>query len=115
MAWHGDRDTEDCPGWQFDLLSGLIWREIEEIVDNAVTPEELAYQAPDGEWVTGEMVVEDVIAQGARINADLHAQEDRFHTDDHELRNDFHDGQGTYVTYESYYDPFYISPIWFVF
>ncbi|MDT8448508.1 MAG: hypothetical protein RRB13_16580 [bacterium] len=110
----GRFDT-DRPGWQFDLLSGLIWKEIEEVIDRAVTIEELAYQAENGEWITGEMVLEDVISQGAKINANLHAEEDRFHTDDHELRNDFSDNQGTYVTYESYYDPFYISPIWFLF
>ena len=102
------------PGWQFDLLSGLLWREIEQIVDNAVTIEELAYQTETGEWVSGEEVIADIISKGSKLNAELHAQEDHYHTEDHELKNDFSD-EKRYVTYETYYDPFYISPIWFLF
>ena len=103
----------DRAGWQFDLLSGLLWGEIEGIVDTAISIEDLAYD-DGGEKVSGERVLEDVITQGAKLNAELHAKEDHFHTEDHELPNDFYD-DNRYITYESYYDPFYISPIWFLF
>ena len=101
-------------GWQFDLLSGLIWREIEDIVNKALGIEELGYRGDDGQMVTGEMVIEDIIAQGAKLNAELHQREDQYHDDDHEMPNDYSD-QTRHVIYESYYDPFYISPIWFIF
>lgn len=101
-------------GWQFDLLSGLLWGEVEKVIDNAIEVGKLGYVSEDGQEISGEMVLQDVITQGAKLNAELHAKEDDLHTEDHELRNDFHD-ENRYVVYESYYDPFYISPIWFLF
>lgn len=101
-------------GWQFDLLSGLLWEEVENIIDKAVDIEKLGYTSEDGQEITGEMVLQDVITQGAKLNAELHTKEDNLHTDEHELQNDFYD-ENRYVVYESYYDPYYISPIWFLF
>ncbi|MDH5560572.1 MAG: hypothetical protein OEY59_06910 [Deltaproteobacteria bacterium] len=113
------RFETDRHGWQFDLLSGLIWQQIEEIVDTAVPVEDLGYTTDEGEVICGEMVIEDIIKQGAKLSADLHAQEEHINQDKSNLPNDYYDdeGQGTYIvsTYESYYNPFYISPIWFMY
>ncbi len=102
--------------WQFDLLSGLIWNQIEEIIDTAIQIEELGYQS-ETETITGEAVIEDAIRQGAQLNARLHAKEERLKRESREFPNDFSDsGQDHEVTnYESYYNPHYISPIWFIF
>ena len=104
-------------GWQFDLLSGLTWRQIEEIVDNAIQLEDLGYMGEDSNWISGEEVITDVLSKGSHLNAELHAEEERLNQMDHDHPNDYHDDsrETTFVTYERYYDPFYISPIWFLF
>jgi hypothetical protein len=106
----------DKSGWQFDLLSGLIWKQIEEIIDTAIQIEDLAYETDNHEVVSGEAVIEDVIRQGAQLNVRLHAEEERLKHENHEFPNDFSDtGDNTYevTNYEDYYNPRYISPIWF--
>ncbi len=106
----------DSPSWQFDLLSGLIWKQIEEIIDMAIQIEDLAYQTDDKEVVSGEAVIGDVIHQGAQLNVRLHAEEERLKNENHEFPNDFSDtGSNNYevTNYEDYYNPRYISPIWF--
>lgn len=110
-------DTDKL-NWQFDLLSGLIWNQIEEILDTAIQIEELGYQTADGAVITGEQVIEDVIRQGAQLNVRLHAEEERMRHDDFEFPNDFSDRENeTYVVtnYQNYFNPYYISPIWFLF
>jgi len=105
-------------GWQFELLSGLIWQEMEGIVDTALNIEDLAYTDDTGENVPGEVVVEDILRQGASLNEKLHAQEANISQDESKYPNDFYDDQQEpYIvtTYENYYDPYYISPIWFLF
>jgi len=105
-------------GWQFELLSGLIWEQMEEIVDTAITVEDLSYTDDTGERILGEAVLEDILRQGASLNEKLHGQEANLSQDDNEYPNDFYDDQQEpYIvtTYESYYDPYYISPIWFIY
>lgn len=113
----GQFDTDKL-NWQFDLLSGLIWNQIEEIIDTAIQLEELGYQTEDGAVISGERVIEDIIRQGAHLNVKLHAEEERMRGDDNELPNDFSDSdnEGYVVTnYQNYFNPLYISPIWFLF
>ena len=106
-------------GWQFDLLSGLTWSQVEKVVDEATQLEDLGYKDDDGTWITGESVLEDILAQGGKLNAKLHIEEENFNQQDRPHKNDFSDDDNKetnfVTTYESYYDPFYISPIWFLF
>lgn len=105
-------------GWQFDLMSGLTWTKIEEIVDQAIQIEDLAYIDPEGNEIAGEAVIEDIVTQGAQLNSKLHAEEEHLNQQDHEHQTDYYDDTGgstMVTTYESYYDPYFISPLWFIF
>ncbi|MCP4752464.1 MAG: hypothetical protein GY866_16360 [Proteobacteria bacterium] len=108
----------DKSNWQFDLLSGLIWEQIEEIIDTAIQIEELGYVTEEDEEISGMAVLEDVLKQGARLSEQLQAEEEHLRHESGEYPNDYynddHDSYGV-TSYESYYDPFYISPIWFLF
>lgn len=106
------------PNWQFDLLSGLIWEEIEEIIDTAIQIEELGYYTEGGEEISGMRVIEDVVRQGAKLAEQLYREEEHLKHESNEYANDYYDeDHGDYLetTYTSYYDPFFISPIWFLF
>jgi len=104
--------------WQFDLLSGLIWEQIEEIIDTAIQIEELAYLTEKNEEISGMQVIEDVIRKGAQLSERLHREEEHLRNESSEYPNDYYDNEyGSYVvtTYENYYNPFFVSPIWFLF
>ena len=108
----------DRSNWQFDLLSGLIWNQIEEVIDTAIQIEDLEYRTENNEIIPGEAVVEDVIRQGAQLNVKLCAKEEHLKHEDHKFPNDFSnidDGHYEITNYENYYNPHYISPIWFIF
>lgn len=104
--------------WQFDILSGLIWEQIEEIIDTAIQIEELEYLSEEGSIINGMQVIEDVIRQGAKLSEKLYREEENLKHENGEYPNDYYDSEyGNHVvtTYESYYNPFFINPIWFIF
>jgi hypothetical protein len=90
-------------GWQMDLVSDNLWKEIEEICKTAIKPEEV-----------GQDAMLDMISQGARLMIKLMEQEKQ------QEQNIDNSGQGTNAIvqeetieyYEPYYDPYYVSPIW---
>ncbi len=119
----GDRGN----GWQFDLLLGSVWDEILDICNSALSVSDLGYTDEDGDYIEGASVLEDVIAQGAELNLELHKHEESLRNsadckaECDDLSDDMSDDDGEYEThvteveytvYESYYDPFYISPVW---
>ena len=120
-----NRFGQDEEGWQFDLLLGDVWDEILKICNTAVHWHELEYDDDDGESVTAEEVMEDIIRQGAELMVELLKQEESFaepidHRDD--LPGSYNDDD-YYVEeiiieerpigyYYDYYDPFYLSPFW---
>ncbi len=113
----GRFDT-DKRNWQFDLVSGLIWEHVEEIIDTAIQIEELSFTTEKQETITGEQVLEDVIRQGAQLSENLYLEEEHLRHESSEYPNDYYDDDhevGSVVTYERYYDPYYVSPLWYVF
>jgi hypothetical protein len=97
-------------GWQFDLLLGTIWDEMVAVCDTAPTLEELGYTADDGERVSGEAVLRDVIAQGAALTLELRERERREDgTDEHGGEDDDEVYTET-VRYRE--DPGYAAPWW---
>ena len=93
-------------GWQMDLVSDNNWREIEEICNAAIKPEEV-----------GEDAMVDMINQGTELMIKLMQEEEN----QNQGGNNFGGGnngeiieQETVTYYEPYYDPYYISPIWLV-
>ncbi len=111
-----ERFNTNVPNWQFDLASGLMWQEIDDIIQSAITIQELEYREEDGTFISGEMVLRDILVQGARINMSLQAQETSLDQED-DYKNDFatpEEDSETVTTYVSYYDPLYVNPIWFL-
>jgi len=92
-------------GWQMDLVSDNSWKEIEEICQTAIKPEEV-----------GEDAMVDMIGQGSELMMKLLEQEQ----EQQQQNNNSGDYEETIVEeetveyYEPYYDPYYVSPIWFV-
>lgn len=114
----GRFDTEKS-NWQFELLSGLIWEQVEDIIDTAIQIEDLTYSTDGETTITGDMVIEDVIRQGAKLSEKLYMEEEHLRHENSEYPNDYYDDddQESYsvVTYQNYYDPYFVSPLWFVF
>ena len=111
-----DRFNTEKTGWQIDLISGIIWDEIEKICETAIKPEQL-----------GDDAMKDIIQQGSCIMVDLIKKETE------QKQNDLVDMEATGVTetitetttevvveedpdwiyYEAYYDPFYVPLFWY--
>jgi len=92
-------------GWQMDLIDDAIWKEIEEIVNTAITPEEVGTDA-----------MEDMIGQGSDILMNLlKKEEDRRREEEQNNQQTYTEEivvEETVAYYEPYYDPYYVSPIW---
>lgn len=115
-----DRFNYDNNTWQFDVSSGLIWEQIEQICNAALTVE----QVNQGD----ETVMPDIITQGAKISVDLLKQEEENRKkEEAELATQQQQEEETVTTtetiteenyvyppqyYTPYYDPCYISPLW---
>ena len=108
-------------GWQLDLLSGSIWNEIEQICETAFKPEQV-----------GDAAMEDMIKQGSDIALSLMKQEEDKRASiekenqqiralattsstyyEEEVVEDVYYDEYYYDDYVGYYDPFYVSPIWY--
>ena len=106
--------------WEYDLTGDSVWLEIEEICNTAISAE---YLSEDG-------VLEDVIKQGTEIalqmikdgeelQAELEAEyneseEEVIETTTVEYVEIVEEPYYPYDYYESYYDPYYVSPLWIV-
>ncbi len=90
-------------GWQMDLVSDNLWKEIEDICATAIKPQEV-----------GEDAMVDMIGQGSELMIKLLEEEKNQQQDDQNNNN----GTETIVEeetveyYEPYYDPYYVSPVW---
>jgi hypothetical protein len=109
-----NRFDTTATGWQMDLLSEAVWIEIDDIVRSAISPTDLG----------DESVIKDIIQQGSRLVVDLMKQEVEYrknelatHESNEEVTTVIEEEIVVYeddiVYYEAYYDPFYVSPIWF--
>ncbi len=90
-------------GWQVELLSDNIWSEIDNIVNTAITPEQL-----------GESTLLDIIEQGSKLMVELLKKEvEREKLLQTTIGNDTDEVEvEEYITYESYYDPYYVPDFW---
>jgi hypothetical protein len=97
-------DTQKT-GWQIDMLSDMIWEEIETICLTAIKSDEL-----------GQDVIEDVIKQGTDLMMSLLEEENKkkqLEVVSTPLNEEIIEEYETVSYYEPYYyDPFYVSPIW---
>jgi hypothetical protein len=90
-------------GWQIDLVSDNSWKEIEEICDTAIKPDEV-----------GEDAMIDMIGQGSDLMIKLMEEEKSREQDDNTYNEEEIVEEETVEYYEPYYDPYYVSPIWLV-
>ena len=57
---------ESDEGWDYELLLGKVWDEIEKVIASAIKVSELSYS--DGnEIINGDDVIEDIIQQGQEV------------------------------------------------
>jgi hypothetical protein len=98
-----DRFDTKSTGWQMDLLSDDLWKEIEAICQTAIKPEEV-----------GEDAMLDMIGQGAELMIKLMEEEKQ----QEQNNGNYEQGASTIIEeetveyYQPYYDPYYVSPIW---
>jgi DNA-binding PadR family transcriptional regulator len=101
--------------WQFDLSSGLIWEQMENICNSALSVE----QVNQGD----DTVMPDIISQGAELTVSLLQQEEEINRSNPQpAPSSVEPQQTTTITeetysypsqyYEPYYEPYYISPLW---
>lgn len=121
-----DRFDLGKEGWEFDLVSGLIWDEIEEVANNNLTVEQLE---------ENDTEVKVLIEMGAHLAKELYSQEKEQKEKDAELdeedeEDDIDEEVEEVITYveiieedESYYnddfyepffDPYYVPDYWAV-
>jgi hypothetical protein len=111
-------------GWQFDIYSGLIWGQIEEICNGSLSVAELNGDFPE--------VTENIVKRGAEVAVQLLKIEDERKQEEESQRREQEEQEQTevveeetvvteyspdyyyqpYSYYETYYNPFYVSPIW---
>lgn len=100
------------PDWRFDLSMGTLFDDLEEIVKEQLTEDDLEYEDQEG-IVSGHEVLEDVILQGAEINQQRYekykkqAEEAKqiMHQQNSERNYQNRDDDDNYPQYV-YYDPY---------
>jgi len=100
----GRFDTQST-GWQMDIVSNVIWQEIEHICETAIKPEDL-----------GDDVIKDILSQGNTLLIDI-LKEEAARAQEENQNNNYQEEtviEETTTYYEPYYDPFYVSPFWLV-
>jgi hypothetical protein len=108
-----NRFDTSISGWQFDILSEEIWKEIEEIVNTAITINDL-----------GKDVIEDIIKQGTQIAIELIVKDNEIQKqklEDEDLENEEIEEITTTIEvnnidcvyYDNYYDDcLFVSLFW---
>lgn len=66
--------------WAFDLKAGFIWDDIVTIYNSQLRVEDLGFETENGEYVAGDVVIQDVIIQGTNLLMDLLNQEEEMKT-----------------------------------
>lgn len=116
------------PGWQLEVWSGLIWEQILEICNKALSVEQINQG--------NEAVMPDIITQGTKLAVDLIKEEEAIIAEEDAAAKkqaeeegataeeetvveetveevvEYHDYFYPYTYYEPYYDPFYVGLIW---
>jgi hypothetical protein len=108
----------DQPGWQLDLMSDMIWDEIVDICSTAIHMEDLME----------DDAIKNIVILGSKLMVELLKKEDELKKDaekyeSQEIQEIVNIQQVYYVDeiveedydytyYESYYNPYYVSPIW---
>jgi hypothetical protein len=104
-------DTE-VTGWQMDLVTDTMWKEVEEICGSSLKPEQLG--TPD--------VIEDIVKQGTELMVKLLKEEQARHKEEEEeakangevVEETVVEEYETVDYYQPYYDPWYVSPFWLI-
>jgi len=120
-----DRFDLNKEGWEFDLVSGLIWDEIEHVANNNLTVDQLEENGTE---------VKVLVEMGAKVAKDLYLQEKEQKENEEELddEDDCEDEEEvvevtTYVEiieedesyydddfYDPFFDPYYVPDYWAV-
>lgn len=74
LAMMGEDGFSQNPDWKFDLAMGTLFDQMEEIVQEQITIDELGYEDEEGNLINGKDVIEDVIEQGSAIAQERNRQ-----------------------------------------
>lgn len=97
-----NRFVTTAAGWQMDLVSDNSWKEIEEICNTAIKPEEV-----------GQEAMLDMISQGSQLMVKLIEEEkQQGQNDNTDYSTETVVEEETAAYYQPYYDPYYVSPVW---
>lgn len=88
-------------GWQMDLVSDNSWKEIEDICNTAIKPDEV-----------GEDAMLDMISQGSELMIKLLEEEKEQEQNNNTGGDETVVEEETVAYYQPYYDPYYVSPVW---
>lgn len=77
LAMLSDEVFFENPDWKFDLALGTLFNEMEAVVQDQVSIDELGYEDEDGEWVSGDNVMQDVIELGSQLNQEHYEQNEQ--------------------------------------
>lgn len=112
-----DRFGRNNEGWQFDLLLGSIWDEIADVVNSAISWEDLGYEDEES-VVEANVIMEDIVTQGASLMLELVKREGANKKEEYAAessRSQSHrDSEGLEIVeyFDDYIDPYYVSPYW---
>lgn len=75
LAMLSDESFFANPDWRFDLAMGTLFDEMESLTQQQIRIEELGYEDEDGNPITGEEVIQDVIEQGTQLARERREQQ----------------------------------------
>ena len=125
MVDNGEFDTEE-DNWQFNLISGLIWDDIEEIGNTNLGVDDLTEYDDDDIIITsGEDIMKIILKQGTDLCKELVQKQDELDGEEDELDGEEDEEEVVEETiayvedpyyeldyWDAYYDPYYVSPCW---
>jgi len=122
----------ESDNWEFQLISTLIWDEMELIVKESKSIEHLSYVNEDGDEISGDSVLKDVMEQGTELMFSILEKEkevdqkiaDEEAAEEEEEEEEEYEGEVVYVEtvveeyhdmdyYDPYWDPYYTSPLFY--
>ena len=106
----------DTPTWQFELLTGMVWTEMLEIVNSNIHADQIEPEEMENMVRLGSEIMMDLIKQEIEINnAKIIAEEEYDTIEETTVTTVTYEEDDIYCYYEPYYDdPYYVSPLWAV-
>ena len=122
MIWHDVNGFDlESTGWEFDLVSGIVWDEMMIVVKESIDYEHIQFEDDNGDLVEAESVLEGMIGAGSELMKELFAEEKRIEEENQEEEEDDEEEiieeveiveyvEPVYEADPCFYDPYYYDP-----